>query len=563
MFLKSLKIENVSGVIRDIIFHKGLNLIIDETKSANAQETGNNVGKTTVLKLIDYCLGGKGDNIYKDAEFKGKTNTDIEGFLKTSNATITLTLKEDLDDVDSIDISIRKNFLNRSSKIQEINGESHTDVEFDRKLKQLIFHTASERPTFRQIISKNIRYEKLRLENTVRILHPTTTFEEYEALYFFWFGIDTDTASRKQRLQFERSGEDAVLKRLKRDTSLSQINQAMSVIDDDIQELNTAKANFIINKEYDSDFQALGSVKSNINRLSTNIGRLEIRRNIIEEAKSELQNQEFDTDIAELREIYSTANSLIPAIQVRFEQLVAFHNSMLSEKINFVTKELPFIKEQIANLNVELQSALTNEVVLSRKLGRDGTIEELETLIRDLNTKFQQKGKYEEQLRQWNTATEKLENIEKELQEINDGISSYDAELEESISSFNKLFSKISQKLYGEQFILSQTKNERAYQLNISSIGGLGTGKKKGLTAAFDIAHIEFCDEKGLPCFHFILHDQIETIHNNQLTLIAEVTNDANVQFVVPVLRDKLPPDINPEQYKVLSLSQGDKLFKV
>jgi uncharacterized protein YydD (DUF2326 family) len=563
MFLKSLKIENVSGVIRDITFHEGLNLIIDETKNTNAQETGNNVGKTTVLKLIDYCLGGKGDNIYKDSEFKGKTNTDVEDFLKGSNTVIALTLKEILKDADSSEVVIRKNFLGRSSKIQEINGESYNDADFDKKLKQLIFHTASERPTFRQIISKNIRYEKLRLENTVRILHPTTTFEEYEALYFFWFGIDTDTASRKQKLQLEKSGEDTILKRLKRDTSLSQINQAISVIDNDIQELNAAKASFIINKDYDADFQALGAIKSNINRLSTSIGRLEIRRNIIEEAKGELQNQEFDADVEELREIYSTAKSLIPEVQVRFEELVAFHNTMLTEKLSFVTKELPSIKEDIARLNEELQSALTNELTLSRKLGRDGTIEELENLIRDLNTKFQQKGKYEEQFRQWNTATEKLESIEKELQEINDGISSYDAELEESISSFNKLFSKISQKLYGEQFILSQTKNDRAYQLNISSIGGLGTGKKKGLTAAFDIAHIEFCDEKGLPCLHFILHDQVETIHNNQLSLIAEVTNDANVQFVVPVLRDKLPPDINPEQYKVLSLSQDDKLFKV
>ena len=81
MFLKSLKIEKDGKEIRDIPFHKGINLIIDETSSSNKTETGNNVGKTTVLRLIDFCLGGDGENIYKDPEFKSKTNK-LKGFVK-------------------------------------------------------------------------------------------------------------------------------------------------------------------------------------------------------------------------------------------------------------------------------------------------------------------------------------------------------------------------------------------------------------------------------------------------------------------------------------------------
>ena len=58
MFIKSLTIENSSGVIREIPFHKGLNLIVDETKSNNEtnKASGNNVGKTTVIRLINFCI---------------------------------------------------------------------------------------------------------------------------------------------------------------------------------------------------------------------------------------------------------------------------------------------------------------------------------------------------------------------------------------------------------------------------------------------------------------------------------------------------------------------------
>lgn len=80
MFLKSLQLESTSQIVREINFHKGLNLIIDETSINDLQESGNNVGKTTVLKLVDFCLGGDGNNIYKDSEFKERTSNSHFAF---------------------------------------------------------------------------------------------------------------------------------------------------------------------------------------------------------------------------------------------------------------------------------------------------------------------------------------------------------------------------------------------------------------------------------------------------------------------------------------------------
>ena len=70
MFIKSLTITSKDGLIRNIPFHSGLNLIVDETPSSNKIKTGNNVGKTTVLKLIDVCFGAKINKVYQDTESK-------------------------------------------------------------------------------------------------------------------------------------------------------------------------------------------------------------------------------------------------------------------------------------------------------------------------------------------------------------------------------------------------------------------------------------------------------------------------------------------------------------
>ena len=93
--LKRTKIESRDKVIREIPFHLGTNLIVDETQNENDIETGNNIGKTTVLALIDYCLGGDPEQIYKDPE-SNKVIDFVKDYLVNKEILITLKLKRDL-----------------------------------------------------------------------------------------------------------------------------------------------------------------------------------------------------------------------------------------------------------------------------------------------------------------------------------------------------------------------------------------------------------------------------------------------------------------------------------
>jgi hypothetical protein len=82
--------------------------------------------------------------------------------------------------------------------------------------------------------------------------------------------------------------------------------------------------------------------------------------------------------------------------------------------------------------------------------------------------------------------------------------------------------------------------------------------------ASFDLAYIKFADVLGIPCLHFVLQDQIENVHSNQITnLLTEIVEEVNCQYILPVLRDKLPKGLDISQYEVISLSESNKLFKV
>lgn len=566
MFLKSLKIESGKQIIREISFLKGINLIVDETKTVSKKESGNSVGKTTVIRLIDFCLGGDGKNIYSDTEFKDRTNQTVEDFLRDRRVEVELTLKGDLEDKRSKEIVIRRNFLARSEKFQEINGESYNNKDFIKKLKELVFLSNEDKPTFRQIIAKNIRDEKNRLVNAVKVLHATTTQEEYEALYYFWLGVDLKSADRKQRLLASRKIEDNLQSKLRKETSLPQIEQSLLVIERSIADLVRQKETLNLNEDFESDLSELNETKSKISSISTHLGRLEFRKSLIEESKTDLEKQASSIDIDSVRKIYQEAKALMPEIQKSFEDTLNFHNTMVANKIKYITQEFPELLQEISDLKNRMNSLVSSENKLTKKIKSSKTVADLEVIITELNKLYERKGNLSEQQRLWKDSMDKIESIDKELDQINKGIKSHDSLINERIAEFNKYFADISNRLYGEQFVLSLDNNKKGYELVISSAlsGNLGTGKKKGQIAAFDLAYIQFADANDIPCLHFVLHDQIENIHDNQISsLLTEIVSSVNCQYILPVLRDKLPSDIDINQYEVLSLSQDNKLFKI
>lgn len=560
MFLKSLKIENKLGMVREIEFHKGLNLIVDE----DIKITGNNVGKTTVLRLVDFCLGSDGKNIYKDPEFKGQDNTLIENFLKETEVVITLILVDDLE-FTSENIVIRKNFLQYSKKTQELNGENITNnKDFGQKLKELIFNTSVEKPTFKQIVSKNIRDEKNKLVNIVKVLHPTTTLEEYEALFLFWLGINTDTHNQKELLVKEKTREESFQKRLKKEGELSLIEQQLELVNSKIEELQQIKANFNFNEKFEAQLEELNQLKLNLSKLSTELSRLNMRRELILESKAELENERTNIDVNQIQSLYSKASKLIPDLQVSFEETVKFHNDLLDEKIKYIEFELPTLTEKLKSISKDISSFRRREKELSEFVSASDYNDDYDKILIELNLFFEKKGNLEERKKFWITSNEKLYRINEELETINSEINSKDSIIQKRITLFNKFFTKVSSQLYGEEYLLSTQKSERGYDLIVTNIeGNPSTGKKKGQIAAFDFAYVLFAEEIELKFIHFIMHDQLENMHDNQLsTILVDLANSINCQFILPIVRDKIPSDIDIEKYIILRLSESNKLFR-
>ncbi|KAF0106104.1 MAG: hypothetical protein FD146_2820 [Anaerolineaceae bacterium] len=570
MFLKSLTITRGDGtIIRDIRFHAGFNLIVDETPVVSGKETGNNVGKTTVLKLVDFCLGADAKDIYADPENKRNEYKHVKDFLVDNGVRISLVLKDDLLQEKSREVLIERNFLSRKDKIQRIDGNTKTDDEFEETLTDLLFpgHYGNK-PTFRQIIAHNIRYKDLSVNNTLKNLDRYTRDDEYETLYLFLFGCDFEQGDTKQELRSQINIEEKFQKRLESEQTKSAYETALALLQSEIEELERRKASLNLNPNFESDLDKLNRVKYQINLTSSEIGRLELRKELISEAQREIQSGVSTIDLQQLQQIYQQATSLVSGIQKTFQELHDFHNRMVESKIRFIAQDLPKIDARLIAQREHLNRLLIEEVELSAAIIQSDSFDVLERLIAELNAKYQTKGEYENTLGQLSAVESKLTEFNKELAAIDNDLFSdeFALKIKEQVNKFNKHFSSVSYELYGEKYALRpETKTVRgrrlyeftAFNTNFSS------GKKQGEISCFDIAYTLFADEENISCMHFLLNDKKELMHGNQLLKIAKLVNARGIQFVASILKDKLPEELNKDEYVVLKLSQHDKLFRI
>lgn len=567
MYLNRLIISSPRTVIRDIEFHKGLNLIVDETPD-NTTGTGNNVGKTTVLRLIDYCLGGDVDGIYRNPEDKHESYALVKDFLTGNNVIVTLMLVDDLD-TPSKKVVIERDFKTGRSSLIRINGKDVTRKDFVAELESAIFpEVKTETPSFRQIIAHNIRIDNLRLDNTLKTLTMGKN-EEYEALYLFMFGCPNDSAARKTQLAQELDTEKKYKRRMERNRSKNEYKAVLSVIESEIDKLVERKDNLNINENLQLDIDRLNALRAQINKVTSRTSLLSLRRELINETVESFDKQNFGEDVVQLEMIYKQASAYVPKMQRTFKELVDFHNAMLENKKAFVAQELPSIQEEIESLSAELERLKEKETVMAEKVLKSDTYEELEDIIVQLSELSRRKGEFESYISQIESAEKAIKEKCEEMKKIDDGLFTEDfaQRLEAQRDKFNKIFSEVSHEIYDEQYIISYDvdtqKGKQLYKFHISDVANFSSGKKQGEISCFDIAYTVFADQEGIPCLHFILNDKKELVHGNQLNKFAEAVNKYNVQFVCSMLYDKLPPVLRKDKHVVVRLSQDSKLFRI
>ena len=567
MIIKRLtvkKMQPIEEIIREIKFNeKGLNLIVDNTYG-NVTESGNNVGKTTAIKIIDLCLGAKSvSTLYYDPDTRSE-NIVVKNFLIENKVQAELIVSDK-----AKEYSIKRDLFPRGKRY--ISDREYTREEFWEALKKIFFDLDEPNPTFRQLIPKFIRLQNYSEDSMIKYLPHMTPNITYDTIYCILFRIHNQTlVNKKTQLIFEINECQraiAALEKSKSISSLSALCQSKEIINTEYEQLLKKRQELSYMDMYRDELEKKRCLTSRISDLQEKMQLLEYEIEMINTSISSLSKEKEEIDFDILHSIYSEANSYIPDLHKSFEDVVAFHNKMIQDRIEFIQGQLGTKKELLRKYSLQLEKVLSEKEAITIEVLDEGLLDELNLLNTKIEELSYKRGEIEQSITLLEEQEREIERLSSELHKIEEQMSRDNTK--DSLTQFNQIFTDYCFKLYGEKYFLNYNPNwegERKFPVTIDSLrGALGTGKKKGVIVAFDLAYMQYSIQSGIAAPHFVIHDKMENTHINQLSTIFEMCKDIDGQYIIPILRERIDKVDQKfvDKARILELSSDDKFFRI
>ncbi|MFD3261397.1 hypothetical protein ACE3MQ_22645 [Paenibacillus lentus] len=561
MFLKRLTIKetiHAQEIIRQIPFTMGMNFIVDAGKD---QEKGNSVGKTTILKLIDICLGAKDRKfIYYDDETK-QTNERLKNYIIDNKVNVDLMVVESFNEEDSNEQHILSVDLYPRGK-RYINGIEVNQNEYWKQLNEIFFSNFANYPTFRQLINMFVRIDQRADNNKFLKFLERTNDATYENIYSYLFEMQDQVVSNHilelRREIAEKNKEIKNFMSINNFKSIDSVNQKVILLESTIDDLNNQMNILVNSRKFKENEEKISEIKIKYADYNDRIDELLFKRkritDILTDAKQEIKNT-IDKEV--LRNLYNETLEAMGELHKEFEDLVKFNDELMNNKIRYFNSQLEKIEEKIVSLE-ENKNRLFEKHKNVIMLIEENKIDEYTSLQNKLAEYNEELGSNKNIRSIYYHLESRVAELDEELEKIEDGA----AVKEDSLSIFNKYFSQYSEKTNGEPFMLYNT--EKGFPFGIDHVKrGLSTGTRKSIIAAFDLAYQQLAKDLGKKVPNFIVHDVIETIDQVALKAIINIVNSIECQYIVAVLKEKIQDnDLIQESNIVVTLSENDRPFR-
>ncbi len=566
MQLVELEVMRGDTVVRVVTFKRGLNLIIDKPTPALTQ-SGNSVGKTTVLRLIDYCLGSDGDDIWEDAEFK-TVNQDVYDFLH-GNVPVSVLLKtadpirgsHELCRTFPSAISGKPTFRIDDVSYSQLRG-------YKGAVKQLLFGFGEEKPTLRQLAPKFVRSSSALMSRTLKFLGDFGTSADYEALHLFLFGFfPVDVLEERVTLTNQKKTLDRDWDALNRVRGEGQIEQLLILLRREIETIGLSPQLRGEVPGIAARATAVSTIRASAANLVGIIGGIEAETASLRLTIDELESEYSEIDRRSIETVYREAQHYIPKLHHDWEELTDFIQNLRGRKQRFLESRIGLLEEKAKQAKQELSSLQEKERSEIGELVKSKEFVEALEMRADLQEKLKALGSLEQSQKDLQGLKQRITEVDNRLSVTHDQIAKEKAALQQRVSIFNKYFSRLSKLLYGEEYLLhfeETTKGLLVFKL--TAVGAnVGAGKKASQTAALDLAYISFLNEAKINFPKFVCHDGMEQIHGNQMLALLTEANALEGQLILATLRDKLP-QLTPQFLKenlALELGHDDKFFRI
>jgi uncharacterized protein YydD (DUF2326 family) len=315
-----------------VIFNKtGLSFIVAKQKNPGSSEEGktyNGVGKSLLVRIINFCLGANKDSYKEFCEKLSGWEFSLEFKVNVQNFT-----------------SMRRTA--EANKIY-LNDEELSIQKFNEKMGSFNFSIPDDIKylSFRSLLPFFLRPSK---ESYVDCMKPVKTGKEYQALLYnaFLLGLDINLAQKKYKLRKEQEKIKKVEEAFKEDSLLQDfmighrdVRLELENINDQLNKIDGDVKNFKLAEDYHEIQQEANNIESLLYDMNNEIVLIQSNINNIE--KSVAIRATSAITVAELERVYEEAKIIfkedikktLQDVEIFYKNLITSRNKRLSEQKN-------------------------------------------------------------------------------------------------------------------------------------------------------------------------------------------------------------------------------------
>lgn len=536
-----------------VTFTSGLNVILAErSDAATEKDTRNGLGKSTLIEIIDFCLGSRVTN------GKGLIIGPLEQWAFTMDITLGgVRVKVTRSVAEHNRIIIDGATINWPEQPDEDEETGERVFKVDRwrtLLGWALFDLPRAtdqlpyKPSYRSLISYMVRRSPDAYTSPFRHFRQQKTWDiQLHTAYLL--GMNWEYAARWQGLKDKEEGTKAIEKAIKTGVMEGAIGSVGELETQRIQlEQQTVVAkkaldSFKVHPQYESVQQEADRLTKEIHeQVNLNVSD---RRRLVRYKESIIEEKPPAT--MSLERLYEEAGLVFPEFVKRtLDEVRTFHYEIVSNRRVFLEVEINRIQETINQREVQIKELTEKRAGVMQVLKTHGALQEMTKLQEHYVALQGTLNRVQARLREMKELKTTKRDVKSAKAELVQIAEQDHEERREIWSEAVRLFNEHSQALYklSGKLVIDVGDTGYKYQVDIERSGSEGIEKMKIFCFDLTILQLQMRTRAGVD---FLIHDTLmyDSVDTRQralaLELAHEVTNTLGGQYICTINSDMVP----------------------
>ena len=562
--MKLVKIFS-DGQFKNVIFNNEYNIVLATIHDKENKKNTHNLGKTSLLIVIDFLLLSKFSNkspILSNKIFENQTFY-LEILLNSGEY---LVIKRGLTEPSKISFRISNEPL---ADFKEPAQWDETRMPFEAARKYLNSHLKYDVLSdwsYRKSISYFIRtqkdYDDVFQLNKFKGKHIT-----WKPFVFDLLGFDGSLIKKKLECdeRIEAKKKEINILQHQASVNIAEKDKILGLIDIITEEKKKVEEEIDRFNFYTKDSgvtkELIDSIDSQLQSLNAERYKLgyEIRK-----IESSLEQVSTVVRLDKLKELYTEVGIFFPeTLSKKYDELERFTQAISSEREKYLRENLIILKREYEDIDAKIkfkEKERSNRIVM---LTEADAYDKFKIYQKDLANIEGEINLLREKLRLIDNSSiieEEIENLQEQkklfISEIRDAIN------KRAHAEINRIFNQIITEIVGTNAIISIKQNtdgnvefEADYQTStqITTSEADGTSYKKLLCVAFDLALLIHYSNHSF--YRFVYHDGVlegldDRIKQRLLNVTQRLCKEYNLQYILTLIDSDIPRDIKGDGYK-------------